>query len=145
MHQSANRRPTLFAPKSGPIGQKFKQLRSNNNAKIPKCPFLKTNKMTIRLLLVKENFLQCSGIFHGSNKRIDKQDIERIFNSYDRVSARQGFLGGRLFVEPRGEVLWQKKIGPQTLQHNAHANTHTHAEPRGYSLAPSANDLLAPS
>ena len=39
----------------------------------------------IRLLLVKENFLQCSGIFHATNKRLDKSDIERIFNSYDRV------------------------------------------------------------
>lgn len=42
-----------------------------------------------RLLLVKENFLNCSGIFQGSNKKLDKQDIERIFNSYDRVSTFQ--------------------------------------------------------
>lgn len=39
-----------------------------------------------RLLLVKENILDCSGIFKGSSKKLDRQDIERIFKSYDRVS-----------------------------------------------------------
>lgn len=46
---------------------------------------LQLNEMT-NLLLVKENFLNCSGIFKGSSKKLDRQDIERIFNSYDRVS-----------------------------------------------------------
>lgn len=46
----------------------------------------KTVLRSRRLLLVKENFLHCSGIFHGSNKKLDKQDIKRIFKSYDRVS-----------------------------------------------------------
>ena len=45
-----------------------------------------TNDQTRRLLLVKENFLSCSGIFQGSSKKLDKQEIERIFTSYDRVS-----------------------------------------------------------
>lgn len=50
----------------------------------PPAPPLTTRRA--RLLLVRENFLQCSGIFHGSDKRLDKRDIERIFSSYDRVS-----------------------------------------------------------
>lgn len=40
-----------------------------------------------RLLLVKENFLRCSGIFNQSSKKLDKQAIESIFNSYDTVSS----------------------------------------------------------
>ncbi|KAG9509678.1 Calbindin-32, partial [Fragariocoptes setiger] len=42
---------------------------------------LQLSEMT-RLLMVKQNFLQCSGIFRGSRK-LTKQDIESIFNLYD--------------------------------------------------------------
>lgn len=43
-------------------------------------------KIPPRLLLVKENFLHCFGIFSKSCKKLDKQTIERIFASYDTVS-----------------------------------------------------------
>lgn len=60
-------------------------LRQPTNASIGHPLPLRPGRL-IRLLLVKENFLQCSGIFHATNKQLDKSDIERIFNSYDRVS-----------------------------------------------------------